>query len=320
MAGSVAPVVGKAPDRAQSGAGRSIVSERLAKGAGILRTMPPQLSVVIPAHNEQNVIARALNAIFAGPASDDLQVVVVTNGCTDSTAERAKDFPSVQVVAVSEASKIAALNAGDSAVTVFPRAYVDADVVVTQEALLALADVLSGPEPLVASPSMHLNTSRSSWLVKQYYRVWEIEDYRLNGHIGSGVYALSRAGRARFGKFPQLIADDRYVQRLFTLEERVTLKDHQFIVEAPRTLKAVVRRGVRIAAGNQQLAGMLPQERSTSAPSKSDRLRHRVLRQPRLWVPFFVFYIVRAAIQRRAKRMVLRSAQIDWSQDTTTRG
>lgn len=281
--------------------------------------MPPRISVVIPAHNEENLIGRVLDSILSGPAVNDLQVIVVANGCTDSTAQRANEFSPVHVIDISQGSKVAALNAGDSTASVFPRAYVDADVLITQETLLALADVLSTTKPIVASPSMHLDTSRSSWLVSQYYRIWEIEDYRLTGHIGSGVYALSEAGRARFGDFPQLIADDRYVQRLFSLDERVTLKHHRFTVEAPRTLGAVVRRGVRIAVGNYEVAAVFPPTRPIPAAAKPDRLRSRVLREPRLWTAFVIFYAVRAVIQRRAQRLRREGNQVGWNQDTTTR-
>src|SRR6476659_6853296 len=87
-------------------------------------------AVVIPAHDEAAVIGRCLRSIEAAVRERDLEVVVVCNGCADATADVAASFPWARVVEIDEASKPAALRAGDRAVSAFPRVYLDADVVV----------------------------------------------------------------------------------------------------------------------------------------------------------------------------------------------
>src|ERR1700722_5972108 len=100
-------------------------------------------SVVVPAHNESQVIGRCLAALARGEPSDALEVVVVCNGCTDDTPARARSAgPHVRVIELSEASKIAALNAGDEACTTFPRFYVDADVELTPASIRAVTAAL----------------------------------------------------------------------------------------------------------------------------------------------------------------------------------
>src|SRR4051812_17623879 len=114
------------------------------------------ISIVIPAHNEAAVIARTLRAMTApkpedaGEAAgkvarlDALDIVVVCNGCSDTTAEIARSFgPSVRVIETDVASKPHALNLGDAAATFFPRIYADADVVIAPRAINALADRLA---------------------------------------------------------------------------------------------------------------------------------------------------------------------------------
>ena len=88
------------------------------------------------------------------------------------TVHVAREYePAVRVVEIAEASKIAALEAGDAEATVFPRAYVDADVTVDVPTLLALADALErAGGPLVASPPLEVDTTRASLLVRQHYR------------------------------------------------------------------------------------------------------------------------------------------------------
>ena len=109
------------------------------------------MSVVIPAHNERTLIQRLLGDLTSGPLAASLEIVVVPNGCTDDTAAVAASIdPRVVVSSIAMGSKIAALREGDRVATVFPRAYVDADVTVTPETLLALADALRRSSPPLA--------------------------------------------------------------------------------------------------------------------------------------------------------------------------
>lgn len=277
--------------------------------------MSARLSVVIPAHDEERVLPRLL----AGLDDPRLEVVVVANGCRDQTAHRARSAgQGIRVVEISQASKTAALNAGDVAATVFPRAYVDADVEVDAETLLALADALDGPGARVGSPAVALDLRGASAAVRAYYRVWQLSTFRSEGHIGSGVYAMSRAGRERFGAFPPVIGDDRFVQGLFSSDERVTVAQ-PFTVRPPRTLDALIRRGARISAGNRQLrdaglAGHVP-----SAGGSLGGLVRRVAPRPTLWPAFVVYCGVQLRTRRLAVRKLSTEALPSWNRDESSR-
>ncbi|MCU1514361.1 MAG: hypothetical protein JWO10_1451 [Microbacteriaceae bacterium] len=284
------------------------------------RCMSPRIGVVIAVHNEEQLIGRVLSAMLEGGSAGEIEIVVVVNGTTDRTIERARAFAGVIVIEIDEASKIAALNAGDAASSVFPRMYLDADVVISREAVLAVADVLAGTDPLVAAPRLQIDTSRSSWLVRRYYEVDGLTDFRSRGHIGSGVYAVSRAGRERWGEFPQVIADDRFVQQLFLDDERAVLAEHTFTIEAPRTIRAITHRGVRIAIGNRQLPAELQNAEEQPASQRQLHLVRRVLARPRLWFGFAAYSIVYATIQYRAKRTIASGIQTGWNRDVSTRG
>lgn len=275
--------------------------------------MTAELSVVVPAHDEERVLPRLLARIAGDPR---LEVVVVANGCSDRTARIAREA-GVAVVELAEGSKPAALDAGDAAATVFPRAYVDADVDVDADTLVALADRLRrGPE-LVASPRLRLDLAGATRLVRAYYAVWELSAFRRRGHIGSGIYAVSAEGRARFGGFPRVIGDDRYVQGRFHPDERATV-DAPFTVRPPRTIPALLARGARIAAGNRELerAGL-----AGFAPTRGASLRELlgvVVKRPGLWGPFLVYAGVQLRTGARAARK-LRTAPTAWDRDETSR-
>ena len=277
------------------------------------------MSVVIPAHNEEAVIERVLHGLLA-ESDGRLEIIVVANGCRDATAERARAVdPEIQVIEIAEASKTAALNAGDAATELFPRAYVDADVEVDAPTLLALAVVLSSGLALIASPSLELDLRGANRWVRAYYAVWQRSAFRQSGHIGSGIYALSERGRRRFARFPPVVGDDRFVQGLFAPAERATLLGRSFTVHPPRTLRALIARGGRIAAGNQQLrtAGL-----AGFAPSTTASLRHlvsRVLPRPRLWAPFAIYCLVQLLTRRTATRRLGTESTLSWTRDETSR-
>ena len=282
--------------------------------------MSRRLSVVIPAHNEGAVIDRVLGALRASPRRDEFEIIVAANGCTDDTVARALSYDGVRVVETPRASKIAALQAGDDAASVFPRVYLDADVLIAPEALLALADALEESGVEVASPRLHVDTSSASWLVRQHYRIWELSDYRRRGHIGSGVYAMTAAGRARFDAWPDVIADDRFVQQLFAPAERATLADHSFSVHSARDMRAHVRRSVRIARGNRELPDGAQHE-DAARPTAATRggLARRVAARPRLWVPFAVYCVSWTLPNVLARRDIARARTRTWNRDDTSR-
>lgn len=48
--------------------------------------MPPHLSIIIPAYNEEKYIEKTLQSIYA-QSFNDYEIIVVANGCTDKTEE-----------------------------------------------------------------------------------------------------------------------------------------------------------------------------------------------------------------------------------------
>src|SRR4051812_43587590 len=94
------------------------------------------LSIIIPAHNEATVVARTLESILANKFSGPLQIIVVANGCTDATAEVVKRFAEhVELVETPVGSKTHALNLGDRVAKHDLRAYLDADIELSDNVL-----------------------------------------------------------------------------------------------------------------------------------------------------------------------------------------
>jgi glycosyltransferase involved in cell wall biosynthesis len=223
---------------------------------------PPLGSVVIPAHDESASIRRCLDALFAGVALGELEVVVVCNGCADDTAAQARSSGHpVRVIELEAASKPAALRAGDEAARALPRIYLDADVVLRGSAARAVLERLRGGA-VAARPPVRYKTSASSAPVRSYYRARSQVPALLASLWGAGVYGLSAAGRSRFDAFPDVVADDLWVDRQFAPGEIEIVGCAPVEVAVPRRARDLVRVLRRTYRGKAETAGVDPHDRA----------------------------------------------------------
>ena len=289
--------------------------------------MPPEItpngagygsSVVVPAHNEAAVLADRLGGLLASVPPGTVEVIVVANGCTDDTAAVARGVPGVRVVELPEASKTAALNAGDREATCFPRIYLDGDIRMSSEALTRLTAALTTERAVVAAPRVTFDVSRSSWPVRAFLTVFERLPYTRRGLVGLGVYGFSESARRRFDAFPAVVADDLYVQRLFAEQERCTV-DATFGVAAPRNLRSLVAVRTRVARGNRELAVRATElglESHATGPNTVRQLAREVTAHPDLLPAALVYLGVTAVARARARRASPGAA---WERDDSSR-
>jgi len=215
----------------------------------------PLGSVIIPAHNEARVILRCLDALSAGFAPGEVEVIVVCNGCDDDTAALARSAGhDVGVIELAAASKSAALRAGDARATTLPRLYLDADIVLSGTAARAVLKRLAAGSP-AARPPLRYDTSRSSALVRSYFRARSRMPAVLGSLWGAGVYGLSSAGRARFDTFPDLGADDLWLDRQFDPAEIEIVDCAPVTVTAPQRGRDLLHTLRRTYRGKDETGG-----------------------------------------------------------------
>lgn len=255
------------------------------------------ISVVIPAYNEAAVIRRCLTMLLDDVEADTFDIVVACNGCTDDTAEIARAVdPAVRVVETEVASKSVALNLGDAAARTFPRVYLDADVEIAGGDLVTLVAALAEPDAaLVVSPEMHVDTTRCTSPVRAYYRIWTALPYVVGDWVG-GVYAMSEAGRSRFGQFPPIIADDYFITRRFSGEgEQRRVRGIWFTIRPPTTTAALVRVLRRRRAGHFEHADLLSAEGAEPNPPRAANhgaALGRLTRDPGQWAALTVYVLI----------------------------
>jgi glycosyltransferase involved in cell wall biosynthesis len=276
-------------------------------------------SVVIAAHNEAAVIGRCLDALLADARPGEFDVTVVANGCADDTAAVAASRRGVRVIELATTGKVAALNAGDDAAVGFPRVYVDADIVLATEALRSLANAL-GNDVHAATVDRQLDLTRRPVPVRAYFAIHGRLPVFRDGLFGRGVIALSEAGRARFERFPDLVADDLFLDSLFSRAEKRHVTSFAARVATPRRTRDLVRRLVRVRGGNSAMRAAAAQGHVAAPVRPSARLswlRDVVL--PRPWLaPAAICYVVITSIAASAARRSASGAA-DWGRDDSSR-
>jgi glycosyltransferase involved in cell wall biosynthesis len=274
--------------------------------------------VVIPAHNEERVIARTLLRLAVGVGPEDLDVVVVCNGCTDRTAEVVRSVaPRARVLEVPEPSKVEAFRVGNAALTIYPRVHLDADVAISGADVVNLVRPLQKGTVLATAPQRVLVKDRSSPLVRWFYDVWEQLPQVRAGLFGRGVIALSEEGQRRVDALPRLMSDDLGMSEVFAADERRVVLTAFAEVHAPGTLRDLVRRRVRVATGNAQASrlGVRRPESSTTWATLARVAASRPVLAPRL--PLFVLVGVVARLQSR--RAVRAGDFTTWLRDESSR-
>lgn len=226
------------------------------------------LTVIIPSHNEESSIAECLDAIMAQSGIPDghaIQIIVAANGCHDRTVALAKEKAAALqergfdliVLDIAQGNKMNALNQAERVAHYETRAYLDADVILSKQVLVELIDILSADEPRYASGTVCIPRP-TSMISRAFAKVWTKLPFFREGVPGIGLYALSAKGRARWGEFPAIYADDRFVRLQFAPHERFKT-EATYEWPLPEGFGNLVHVRHRWREGNLELAKQYPE-------------------------------------------------------------
>jgi glycosyltransferase involved in cell wall biosynthesis len=273
-------------------------------------------TILIPAHNEAAVVGRTLWYVSRGLPLGQIRVVVIANGCNDSTAARARAaLPQAEVIETERAGKCHALNLGyRAAAPDAPVICLDADLDVTAESLMALLAPLLDGSRLSACGQMDVATTEVSSAVRTFYQGWRANPYFERGKFG-GLFALSAEGAARVFPLPDITADDEYVRRSFAAGEIAFVPACRFVARAPTTMASLLRVRRRSLRGAREVARM---GKASPERGSAGAMVRRALRSPAEALPIAFFLLVTLWV-RLSLIIDRRSAKGRWERDLTTR-
>jgi cellulose synthase/poly-beta-1,6-N-acetylglucosamine synthase-like glycosyltransferase len=226
----------------------------------------PSVTVLIPAHNEAEVIAdKVRNLAMLDYPADRLWVVIACDGCTDGTADAARQAHGEIEVAhlnldvvefPANRGKVAVLN------DVLPRvpsdlvALSDASALLSVDALLVAAGHFSDPNVGVVAGTYHIpdHGSEGEAAYWRYQRAVKRGEAALGAPLGvHGAFYMVRKNLTR-PLAPDSINDDFILPMTIVADGFRAVSDPEIIaLELEKaTLAQDFRRRRRIAAGNMQ--------------------------------------------------------------------
>jgi glycosyltransferase involved in cell wall biosynthesis len=290
-------------------------------------------SIVIPAHNEANGIERCLRALLADNMPD-LVVVVVANACKDETASRARSLasshstslaPRIHVIDTPQGGKTNAMNLGErylreQGLDRFPRLFLDADIELAPGALRALLDAVRAPGPRVVAATPEFDSTACTLAVRLYYAAERFNPYHFSGAPnGSGTYCVNAEGRARWGEFPEVLADDGYVERCFAASERATVPVTAR-VRVPRTIAALRRVAARVRLGTAELDRISPlRPDQRGAGGTFGAVAARLAPNPFKWPALAVWTWLKLLERLESRKVASKQGTDRWQQDASSR-
>lgn len=277
------------------------------------------VSVVVPAHNEERGLPRLLGALAAPAGAEALEIVVVANGCSDSTAEVARSF-GVEVIETPVPSKPKALALGDTILSTFPRIYIDGDVVVGYRDALELAGALTDGIH-AAGPVREIPMAGASILVRWWYQVWQELPGVQQELYGRGVIAVDREGHERlkgFRDWPEVVSDDVHISMSFAEHERTVAPGARVQIHPPKTYRDLLRRRVRAITANAHLADV-PDGPAVRGSGASPRFFVSLIRRRPSSFPAVLTFVGTAALSRVRGAVELRRGTTVWHRDESSR-
>jgi cellulose synthase/poly-beta-1,6-N-acetylglucosamine synthase-like glycosyltransferase len=166
-------------------------------------TAEPSVSVIVAAHDEEDVIVRRLENLLAlDYPSERLEIVVASDASSDRTDELVAAVtarePRVRLLACPRGGKVAAQNRAVRETAGDVVAFSDANATWAPDALRRLVATLADPEVAYVCGRLHLQDAEGSNQEGLYWRyeLWLREQESRLGSITGGngsIYALNRA-------------------------------------------------------------------------------------------------------------------------------
>lgn len=219
-------------------------------------TEVPCFSVIVPVYNEARRLPETLPVLLDG-LDHAAELIIICNGCTDGSADVARRLAGSRALVIDhpQAGKALAIREAERHVSAFPRFYVDADVGLAGRDLGLMAIHMAEAGLELISPRTEQDLLGSSWAARRVSQIWLALPHGA-GAAFHCVLGLSAAGRARWGLFPDILADDSFIES--QIPAALKAIDHTVALQSrpPRTLWSHIRVRARWERGIRELGAM----------------------------------------------------------------
>ncbi|HVF91186.1 MAG TPA: glycosyltransferase family 2 protein [Blastocatellia bacterium] len=261
----------------------------------------PRVSIVLACHNEaKSIEARIENLLTLDYPEEMLEVIVVSDGSTDRTAEVARSTPSDRVRVFSyedRMGKATAINIGVEIASGEIVVFADARQRFDERALKEIVANFNDDTIGAVSGELIIDSRRGSSVGEGIGLYWRYEKWirknesRCNSVIGAtgAIYAIRRELWDALP--PMTILDDVYTPMRIALGgRRVVFEEKALAFDEPsETVSREFSRKVRTLTGNYQLCQLMPR---LLLPNSSLIFQFHSHKLMRLLVPIFFLLLV----------------------------
>ena len=265
--------------------------------------------LVVPVRNDAAALRETLPCLLSEMSGLPVRPVWVCNGCIDESAQviRTLAGSDAKIIELSQPGKTGALQAGDEALNgLFPRFYLDADVILSPGALSALLRPLrEGRADLVAARRIHTAHGVSA-LSAAMARTWDSLPFAHQAAF-LGAVGVSEAGRSSWGRWPNVMGDDVFMASSIAPHRRAMVPQVTASTRPPANFIGWVRMRARWLQGEAELVDL-----GLAAP-KAHGQRNALLRQ--MLMPESALGAWAFAAARLLAPLYRNSAAPDWQPD-----
>jgi cellulose synthase/poly-beta-1,6-N-acetylglucosamine synthase-like glycosyltransferase/peptidoglycan/xylan/chitin deacetylase (PgdA/CDA1 family)/spore germination protein YaaH len=240
--------------------------EKLRPDHAAMPDPPPSVTVLIPAHNEESVIAQTVTSVLLSDFPN-LRIIVVDDGSTDKTGELLDDNfsrdPRVRIIHQVNRGKAAALNVALSHADTEFVVTIDADTEIEPDAISKLIRHFSDPQVGAVAGNVKVG-NRSRWLTR-----WQALEYITSQNMEKRAFDLlncitvvpgalgawrKKAIEAAGGITADTVAEDADLTIAIRRSGWRVLYDEEAIAwtEAPETAGQLIRQRFRWTFGTLQ--------------------------------------------------------------------
>ena len=166
------------------------------------------ITLVIPAHNEERYIGACLDAAIKNSRGKFKEIIVVDNVSTDKTAEVARSRPGVRVVYEKQKGLTSARQGGFEAATSEYLAYLDADTHITEKWFDVAENVFAERPEIVSlsGPRRYFGAARYRlWILNAMWATAPLAYPFVGYMILGGNFIAKRSAIAAIGGFDRSI-------------------------------------------------------------------------------------------------------------------
>lgn len=265
----------------------------------------PRATFIIPAYNEErNIAAKIENTLSLDYPTEQIEVLVCSNGSTDRTNEIVRGFtdPRVQLVALPQPGKMEALNEGARRATGEILVFTDADFLLDPHTLREIARKFADPEVGGVCGARNTSVARegdSTGEGEGMYARWDKWQKIRESRIGSVFAADGLLYAIRRELYPPITdpaqSDDMAISMRIPLQGYRLLYEPKATAYEKATVRAETEFGRKIRITNHSVSALLKLGAPlvTSGFYSVELLSHKLVRH---FIAYFLIPLFAASV------------------------